>query len=277
VRRQRTAVSACDNLIESASPRRSPAHCTGQAGIPPRRGDPQRQDLGGCTERAERTESSSEHARRRLVTWVVRCDQDHAGRERRLIISKLEKSSSGCEPRSANAKPGRSIANPAPVGATPQAMRGGATARAAGYQPRKTALPGADDLVRLGRQQRVHRHGEVGAHPAGCDLTAARTEEDDPATWEAHVLLRRQSGIGGPGDQPPAGARPWTHARPGEEQASVDGVGRLRARRAEADEDVGVGGPHTSDDAGERLAAGFGRAKAVRVITNFRRDPCAMH
>jgi hypothetical protein len=116
-------------------------------------------------------------------------------------------------------------------------MQGGATARAAGYQPRKTELPGADDLVRLGRQQRDHRHGEVGTHPAGCDLTAARTEEDDPATWEAHVLLRRRSGIGGPGDQPPAGARPRTHARPGEEQASVDGVGRLRARHRDLDYD----------------------------------------
>jgi hypothetical protein len=36
---------------------------------------------------------------------------------------------------------------------------------------------------------------------------------------------------------------------------------------------MGVGGPHTSEDAGERLATGFGRAKAVRVITNFRREP----
>src|SRR4051812_39177671 len=89
----------------------------------------------------------------------------NAGRERRMIISKLEESSGGCEPRPTKAKPGRSVANPAPVGTTPRAMRGGATARAAGYQPRKTELPDADDLVRLGRQQRVHRYGEVSAHP----------------------------------------------------------------------------------------------------------------
>lgn len=53
------------------------------------------------------------------------------------------------------------------------------------------------------------------------------------------------------------------HAVLGQEQASDDGVGRARGTtEAPTDEDQGVGGPHTSNDAGERLAPGPDRAKA---------------
>jgi hypothetical protein len=46
---------------------------------------------------------------------------------------------------------------------------------------------------------------------------------------------------------------------------------------APADGDQGVGELHTSDDAGERLAPGPGRAKAARADTNFRRESWPMH
>lgn len=47
-----------------------------------------------------------------------------------------------------------------------------------------------------------------------------------------------------------------------------------RATKAEAEEEPGVGGPHTSEEGGERLADGPDGAKAARVAVNFRRETC---
>ena len=100
-----------------------------------------------------------------------------------------------------------------------------------------------------------------------------------PVTWETRISPREQSRMRRPGDRSPTRPRYRMHVELGEEQASGDEVGRWRGTTEVAiDGDQGVGGLHTSDDAGERtMALGPGRAKAVRAETNFRRETCPMH
>ena len=60
---------------------------------------------------------------------------------------------------------------------------------------------------------------------------------------------------------------------PGEEQsASKRGRPIARGTGAEAEGGQEVGGPHMSEDVGEQLAPGPGRAKAARVDTNLDRE-----
>jgi len=62
----------------------------------------------------------------------------------------------------------------------------------------------------------------------------------------------------------------------GEENNPPRGRPSARGTGAQADGDEGVGEPHRSVEAGERLASGPSRAKAARVGANFRRGPCSM-
>lgn len=78
----------------------------------------------------------------------------------------------------------------------------------------------------------------------------------------------------GPGDQISDERALRMHALLGKEQASDDEVDRSQGKtEATTDEDQGVGGPHMSNDVGERLAPGPDRAKSARADTNFRREP----
>lgn len=63
------------------------------------------------------------------------------------------------------------------------------------------------------------------------------------------------------------------YVSPGEEQSASDrGRPTARGTGAEADDGQEVGGPNMSEDIGEQLALGPGRAKAARVSTNLRRE-----
>jgi len=78
---------------------------------------------------------------------------------------------------------------------------------------------------------------------------------------------------GDPGPMSPTAMRQYAHAAPAKNSAFLV-VGRRQGETgAEADGGREVGGPNRSDDAGERLAPGPGRAKAARVVVNFRREP----
>ena len=123
----------------------------------------------------------------------------------------------------------------------------------------------------------------------GQDLTApggvydgGTHEEEDPATWETLTCPGPQPVPRSPGDHAPTRRTSRTPVRP----ASLlrGGVAQNQGVRSEegrrrgepepgTDAGQGVGGPHTSDDVGERQAAGPGRAKAARVDANFRREP----
>ena len=77
--------------------------------------------------------------------------------------------------------------------------------------------------------------------PAGCS-TIARAKKDGTVIWEALSVLHM--GVG--------------RSERGEPELSLDAV-------------QGVGGLNSSDDVGERKALGPERAKAARVVVNFRR------
>jgi hypothetical protein len=103
-------------------------------------------------------------------------------------------------------------------------------------------------------------------------------EGDDPETWETRIVPPE---LAAPGEPHPnlrvTCVRERRHGWPREDRSrrsARQAVGRRRGKTgAEAEGDAGVGGPHSREDVGERLATGPGRAKAARVETNFRREP----
>lgn len=102
-------------------------------------------------------------------------------------------------------------------------------------------------------------------------------EEDDPGTWEALVLPRKQPERRRAGDPSPTPVCKRT-AHEAVEKRVRDEVGhRQGATGAEADGDEGVGGLQSSEDVGERLAFGPGGVKAARVDVIFRRAPWPKH
>jgi hypothetical protein len=113
---------------------------------------------------------------------------------------------------------------------------------------------------------------EESAQPAECSTTA-RVQEDGPVIWEALPLLHVLSGGGGPGDQIPSGGAS-VRARATRSRTSSDREGRPEQGEPERgrDGEQGVGGPNRSDDAGERLASGPGRAKTARAGVSFWRE-----
>src|SRR6266851_1168659 len=110
-------------------------------------------------------------------------------------------------------------------------------------QPRNNHHSGAQGVMLLeGSSATPVEEVEGVAQPAGCSTTA-RAEEDGPVIWEAPPVLHRE--VRGSGER-------------GEPQFADE------AER-------GVGGPNRSDDLGERMARGPGRAKAARADVNRRR------
>ncbi len=100
-------------------------------------------------------------------------------------------------------------------------MRRYASVWAVGMQPRNVFIPEAEDVALSEGHSDGGVKGEPALPPAGW-TTIARTKEDDPETWEALTLSL--AGVG---------------RRQGMTVASTDGV-------------QGVGGPHTSEEVGER-------------------------
>lgn len=86
------------------------------------------------------------------------------------------------------------------------------------------------------------------------------SEEDGPVTWETLVSPRETPGIRGTGNPSPhtvlAGGRRPHRGQAGQStvlaknEPSASRKAKARGTGAEADGDEGVGGPHTSDEAG---------------------------
>lgn len=110
-------------------------------------------------------------------------------------------------------------------------------------QPRNIHNSGAQGVIVLeGSSATPVEEVEGVVQPAGCSTTA-RAQEDRPVIWEAPPVLGRK--VQGSDER-------------GEPQFVVEA-------------DWGVGGPNRSDDLGERMARGPGRAKAARADVNVRR------
>ena len=98
--------------------------------------------------------------------------------------------------------------------------------------------------------------------------------EDGPVTWEAlstplESTGKTESRLTGISDGSAA-----ADARVSRLRISIRRRGRSKARGtgAETEGGQGVGGLHKSEDAGERMAPGAGRAKAARAGTNAVRE-----
>ena len=110
-------------------------------------------------------------------------------------------------------------------------------------QPRNHHHSGAQGVIVLeGSSATPVQEVEGVVQPAGCSTTA-RAQEDGPVIWEALTVLHRK--VGGSGER-------------GEPQFACEAG-------------WGVGGPNRSEDLGERMAHGPGRAKAARAGVNLRR------
>src|SRR5262245_49929198 len=124
-------------------------------------------------------------------------------------------------------------------------------------------MPGAQGVVVPEGSTVATASGEGARTRAGCFDRGTR-EEDDPGTWEAHVCPRGTPGVTGirrdhsPTRRVSAEARAAGRRRP--RAAPRRRSLRLRVGRkqgttgAEAEADVGVGGPNRSKDLGERVA-----------------------
>jgi hypothetical protein len=119
-----------------------------------------------------------------------------------------------------------------------------------------------------------------GGGALGGVLDYGTIEEDGPVTWETLISPARTLDWGTRAEHPNAScASGGVHGRHGCQAAARHRtstraqVGRVTRDKptAAAEGDEGVGGPNKSDDVGERLAPGPGRAKAARVGMNFGR------
>ena len=162
--------------------------------------------------------------------------------------------------------------------ATSSAMRRRAIARAVDVTAPKmqSRWPRALACLKAASSSPITK-GEETTTPRGVE-DHGTFEEGGPATWEVLISPRESTGDAESRRSVSDEHAFRMHAALGEEQASVAEVDHARGMTtARVDEDQEVGGPHTSDDAGERLAPGPRRAKAARADTNFRREPCPMH
>jgi hypothetical protein len=110
-------------------------------------------------------------------------------------------------------------------------------------QPRNLHYSGAQSVILLeGSSATPVEEVEGVVQPAGCSTTA-RAQEDGPVIWEAPPVLHRE----------------------------VRGSGERGEPQFAGEAERGVGGPNRSDELGERMARGPGRAKAARAGVNLRR------
>ncbi len=192
-------------------------------------------------------------------------------------------SSSGCpcirEPGvRSGVSPPRPVVSLAACPATGAAMRRYTSVWAAGHAASKVMpfrVPRV--LDRLKASAASASWASRGPHPAGSS-TAARTKRTAQKPGRPSFLLVKR----------PAHGEPMTHLRRAACPRVAHAAGHRRWHRrsarsevgrrqgttgAEADGNEGALGLHTSDDVGERVAPGPGRAKAARVGVIFRRDP----
>jgi hypothetical protein len=127
--------------------------------------------------------------------------------------------------------------------ATGLAMRRCASEWAVRSKPRKCCVLGADSFDAAGGHGVVHHPmAQDGGAPAGSRLTATSKEMTQ---------------------EPGRPIRSVENRRP-----------QARETGAEAECEVGVGGPHKSEDAGERVTPDPAEQRgSARVGTNFRREP----
>ena len=186
---------------------------------------------------------------------------------------KLRLSSSGCETRLAR-EPARPVVSLAPEAATPQAMRRCANVRAAGLQPRKLLILGAQgvEIPEGDRDLSVRGHGEIAP---GVVLDCGAYEEDDPGTWETQVAPRERPVTRRTGNQTPTTARQRAQALPAKKKRPHRGRPVARDDRSCEPKATGESeGPIRAETSGNGVAPGPGRAKRARVRMNFRRAPC---
>lgn len=181
--------------------------------------------------------------------------------------------SSGCESRPAKAQSRRPVASLAPTWVTTAAMRRYARAWAVGMQLRNISHPGAQGVTRLeGSSAASATKDEESVQPAECSTTA-RVQEDGPVIWEALPLLHEKRPVPGDPVTNPYG-NAFVRACVTRPRTSPGREGRPEQGEPERGRDgaQGVGGPNRSDDVGERLAPGPGRAKAARADVSFWRE-----
>lgn len=136
-----------------------------------------------------------------------------------------------------------------------------------GMQSRKRAFLGAEGVTLPEGNSRAGDMSEPTRHPTGCSTMARRT-----GTTQQPGIPTIFCGESGPRDPVNHPTATGLHVVAIDQQPTAERP-KARGTVAEADEIEGVGGPSSSDDAGERMARGPGRAKAARVETNLEREP----
>jgi len=178
--------------------------------------------------------------------------------------------SSGCETRPAKGEPAQPVASLAKQAATPAAMRRCAKVRAVGNAATKLIfIPGVEgvalleddgDLTRYGARAGRTRRGVRPRHAArgrSSNLGDPHLSLAQPGTTESRSSISdtpRACGCarGWPTPREVAPHRTSIHAKVGRWQGETG---------AAAEGDGGVGGPHTSDDVGERSSTWTRKSK----------------
>ena len=175
-------------------------------------------------------------------------------------LMKFGLSSSGCEPRPAKGEPAQPVANLATDAATRPSMRRYASEWAVGNAATKTITfrqPRVLDYPKA--MEASSQQGERGLKPAGC-TTTARSKRTVQAPGRPTFLLGKIRSDGDPVITPRRAARLRMRARPADATLVAPHRRSIRAEvghprgetGAVAEGDGGVGGLHTSFDAGER-------------------------
>ena len=179
---------------------------------------------------------------------------------------------SGCESRPTKAEPGRSVVSLAAATATGRLMRRQASTRAVGMQPRNGSYREAQGVTNPEGSRSVTDNGRGGVSPGGVD-DYGTSEEGSPVTWEAPAGPRVLAGRRGA--RAKASDAPGVHGRtPGRLRTSA----RTRGRSGQGKPEPWPMPQGSRRAAYERRRRGTGRhpgpgrAKAARVVTNFRRE-----
>jgi hypothetical protein len=180
---------------------------------------------------------------------------------------------SGCESRPTKAEPGRSVVSLAAVTVTGRLMRRQASTWAVGRQPRNGYSPGKPrGSPTLKAAGGVTVNGRGGTSPGGVD-DHGTLAQGNPVTGEAPAGPRVSAGRRGTRSQ--ASDAPGVHGRtPGRLRISVRTRGRSGQGKPEP-RPTPQGSRRTAYERRRRGTGwhpGPGRAKAVRVVTNFRRE-----
>jgi hypothetical protein len=110
---------------------------------------------------------------------------------------------------------------------------------------------------------------EAMKHRAGCSTTA-RNQEEGPVIWEALPLLREQQPVPRDPETNPDGSASVRARELEEEEALAVRVGPSKGNQSEGTKERRESeGRKTSEDIGERMAPGPGRAKEARADMNL--------